>query len=295
MKHLLNKTKDLVIQSTDQERILAVKKFKWIGYTQANTILKNLNELLEYPERHRMPNILLIGDSNNGKTALLNKFAKANDSFVNEQTQELVVPTLMLQAPHEPDEKRFYNAILEQLYAPYKSSERNEIRQQRVLHLLKKVKLKLLIIDEIHHVLAGTVSKQRSFQNLLKFLSNELKISMVCAGTRDAFNAIQSDPQLGNRFEPKVLKKWRNDQEYLRLLASFEKLLPLKESSNLIESSLATKILAMSEGLIGEISRVLELASILAIESKVERINKNILDHIDFIPPSDRKKMIHRL
>lgn len=294
MKHLHNKTKEILNNSTDLERIHLIKKAKWIGYSQANSIIGRFNELLTYPINHRMPNILLIGDSNNGKTALLNKFIKSNQSYVEEETNKLIVPTLLIQAPPEPDERRFYNAILESLFAPYSSSEKIEMKQQRVIHLLKKVELRLLIIDEIHHVLAGNLSKQRSFLNVLKFLSNELKISMICSGTREAFNAIQTDPQLANRFEPKVLKKWKNDEEYLRLLASFESLLPLKEPSMLIESSLSTKILAMSEGLIGEVSKILELASILAIESGVEKINRNILNNIDYTSPSDRKKMIFK-
>jgi hypothetical protein len=295
MKHLHDKTKEILNNYSDNERIISIRKSKWIGYSQASNIINRFDELLNYPINHRMPNILLVGDSNNGKTALLNKFLKVNQSFVEEETNKLVVPVLLIQAPPEPDERRFYNAILESLFAPYKSSEKIEMKQQRVIHLLKKVELRLLIIDEIHHVLAGNLSKQRSFLNVLKFLSNELRISMICSGTKEAFNAIQTDPQLANRFEPKVLKKWRNDEEYLRLLASFERLLPLKEESMLIESSISTKILAMSEGLIGEISRILELASILAIESGVEKINKNILNNIDFTPPSDRKKMIFKL
>ena len=295
MKHLHNKTKEIVINSSDEERIHSIKKAKWIGYSQANNVINRFNELLNYPINHRMPNILLVGDSNNGKTALLNKFIKSNQSYVEEETGKLIIPTLLIQAPPEPDVRRFYNAILESLFAPYKSSEKIEMKQQRVIHLLKKVELRLLIIDEIHHVLAGNLSKQRSFLNVLKFLSNELKISMICSGTREAFNAIQTDPQLANRFEPKVLKKWKNDEDYLRLLASFESLLPLKEPSMLVEPSLSTKILAMSEGLIGEISKILELASILAIESGVEKINRNILNNIDYTSPSDRKKMVFKL
>lgn len=295
MKHLHDKTKEILNNYSDSERIISIRKSKWIGYSQASNIINRFDELLNYPINHRMPNILLVGDSNNGKTALLNKFLRVNQSFVEEETSKLVVPVLLIQAPPEPDERRFYNAILESLFAPYNSSEKIEMKQQRVIHLLKKVELRLLIIDEIQHVLAGNLSKQRSFLNVLKFLSNELRISMVCSGTKEAFNAIQTDPQLANRFEPKVLKKWRNDEEFLRLLASFERLLPLKEESMLIEPSISTKILAMSEGLIGEISRILELSSILAIESGVEKINKNILNNIDFIPPSDRKKMIFKL
>lgn len=291
MKHLHIKTEEIVLNCSNEERIISIKKAKWIGYSQAKSIINRFDDLINYPVNHRMPNILLIGDSNNGKTALLNRFSKANSSYVEDETSRLIVPSLLIQAPPEPDEKRFYNTILDALYAPYNSSEKIEIKQQRVIHLLKKVELRLLLIDEIHHVLAGTMSRQRAFLNVLKFLSNELRISMVCSGTRDAFNAIQTDPQLANRFEPKVLKKWKNDDEYLRLLASFEKLLPLKNPSILVEASIASKILAMSEGLIGEISRILELSSILAIESGIEKINKNILNNIDYTSPGDRKKI----
>ncbi|PZU91426.1 MAG: AAA family ATPase [Chryseobacterium sp.] len=294
MQHLHPKTQDLVSSSTNEQRINLLKKPKWIGYTSAKKLHKKFEELRDYPTNLRMPNLLLVGDSNNGKTALLNKFAEQNTSYINEETQELFLPVLMVQSPPEPDEKRFYNSILESLHSPYKASEKAELRQQRVIHLLRKLEVKVLIIDEIHHMLAGTMSKQRSFLNVLKYLSNELKISIICAGTREAFNAIHTDPQLANRFEPKVLSKWQNDDEYLRLLASFERILPLKKPSFLIESSIAKTILSKSEGLLGEISRILELASILAIESGVEYISKNILENIEYIPPSDRKKMIFR-
>lgn len=294
MKHLHPKTEEFINSSTDSERINHLRKPRWIGYTGAKKVHNKLDELRNYPTNLRMPNLLLVGDSNNGKTAMLNRFAMMNPSFVEEETQELFLPVLMIQAPPEPDEKRFYNTILDSLHSPYKISEKAELRQQRVIHLLQKLKVKLLIIDEIHHLLAGTMSKQRLFLNVIKYLSNELKISLVCAGTREAFNAIQTDPQLANRFEPRVLSKWRNDEEYLRLLTSFERILPLKKPSYLIESSISSIILSKSEGLLGEVSKILELSAILAIESGVETISKNIIENIDYTPPSDRKKMIFR-
>lgn len=294
MKHLHPKTEEFINSCSELERINHLKKPKWIGYTGAKEVHKKLEELRNYPTNLRMPNILLIGDSNNGKTAMLNRFAMMNSSYVEAETQELFLPVLMVQAPPEPDEKRFYNVILDSLHSPYKISEKAELRQQRVIHLLQKLSVKLLIIDEIHHLLAGTLSKQRLFLNVIKYLSNELKISLVCAGTREAFNAIQTDPQLANRFEPRVLSKWKNDEEYLRLLSSFERILPLKKPSYLIESSIASAILSKSEGLLGEISRILELSAILAIESGVENITKNIINNIDYISPSDRRKMIFR-
>jgi hypothetical protein len=71
-------------------------------------------------------------------------------------------------------------------------------------------------------------ANQRHFLNVIKYLGNELQIPIVAAGTHDAFNAVQSDPQLSNRFEPALLRRWALTDEYLRLLASFEVALPLE-------------------------------------------------------------------
>ena len=48
----------------------------------------------------------------------------------------------------------------------------------------------------------------------------------------------------------------------------------------------------MSDGLIGEISKIIELSTILAIESKIEKITPNILESIDYTSPDKRKKFL---
>ena len=290
MKHLDPKTFEFVEKANIEERIRHTRSFKWIGYTGAVKVLNKMESFLTYPKSHRMPNLLLVGDSNNGKTAILNRFNQKHLAYLDKKTDKLINPVLLIQAPPEPDEKRFYNAILEKLFAPYKTSEKIDSRYMRVKNLLLDLETKLLMIDEIHHVLAGSPSKQRTFLNVIKHLSNDLQIPLVCSGTKLAFNAVQSDHQLANRFEPRVLSRWSNDTEFRRLLLSFERLLPLKSESHLIENSMSSKILAMSDGLIGEVAKILELSAVLAIESGVEKVTKDILFNIDYVSPQERKK-----
>jgi ATP-dependent Clp protease ATP-binding subunit ClpA len=73
------------------------------------------------------------------------------------------------------------------------------------LDLLKKIGTKLLFIDEVHHLLAGSQREQRRALNLLKFVANELKVVVVVVGTQDAFHALQTDAQVASRFEPLLL------------------------------------------------------------------------------------------
>jgi len=147
----------------------------------------------------------------------------------------------------------------------------------------------MLIIDEIHQIVAGKIGAQRQFLNTIKYLGNELQIPIVGVGTYEAFSALQTDPQLANRFEPTVLPRWEQGQEYLRLLSSFERMLPLKQPAHLTGEDLAFKLLGMSEGTIGELSALLTRAAISAIEKRTETITPKLLDGIGWIRPSERK------
>jgi hypothetical protein len=76
-------------------------------------------------------------------------------------------------------------------------------------------------------------------------------------------------------------------EDYLRLLASFEKLLALEHRSDLLDPAMAIKVLSLSEGTIGEISALLCRAAIAAIENGTERITIASLERCGYIAPSD--------
>ncbi len=141
----------------------------------------------------------------------------------------------------------------------------------------------MLVIDEVHHVLA--MLKQRHFLNVIKYLGNELQIPIVAVGTYDAFNAIQTDPQLANRFEPALLPRWAMTEDYLRLLAIFEVVLPLLRPSGLTETTLAQKILSLTAGTIGEMSASLTRAALSAIDCGSEQITSVSLDACGYTSP----------
>jgi hypothetical protein len=281
-----------MLDESRESRIAMIRGGRYIRYTRAEEILGKLEDLLLTPQRHRMPNLLIVGETNNGKTMIVQRFKKRHRADIHLAPNSSTVPVLVVQAPPTPDEGRFFNAILTELYAPFRPNARVDQRQVQVLNLLQGVGVKLLIIDEIHHILAGTAMKQRHFLNMLKYLGNELQIPIVAVGTRDAFNVIHSDPQLANRFEPALLPKWQLNEEFLRLLKSFEEQLHLREPSNLATPQIAAKILAQSEGTIGEIAGLLAAASIHALRSGQERIDLATLDACGYTSPSDRRRMM---
>jgi hypothetical protein len=280
------------LQLDNSARIEKIRSDRWIGYPKAKSVLTKLDDLMSYPRIERMPHMLIVGDTNNGKTMLTKRFLKKYPAKDNPEGEGVFAPVLLVQAPPIPDEGRFYNAILELLFAPYRPSERVDKKQFQVIKLLRYIDTKILVIDEIHHILAGNLNRQRAFLNVLKYLGNELQISIVGVGTKDAFRALQSDPQLSNRFEPVLLPRWEFNQDFLRLLVSFERMLPLKKASNLHAKSLAMRLFSMSEGYIGELSRLLNDAAVYAVKNQIEQITPSILDKIEWVSPSQRKRQL---
>jgi hypothetical protein len=293
----LNATATAWLELNDEERIFKLHGERWIGYDRAREIINKLNWLITYPKKRRMPNLLIVGDTNNGKTMIIHRFKEQHPPDDNPDGDAKIIPVIIVQAPPTADEGRFYDLILSQLNAPFKDKEKPGIKYIQVVKICQFVGLRILIIDEIHDIIAGSKSNQRVFRSAIKQLGNDLQISIVGVGTDAAYNAIQSDEHLANRFEPAVLPRWMISDKlpptkdpYLKLLVSFERMIPLRNPSNLDSKTMALKLLGMSDGLIGELSSILTRAAEQAIRNKREKIDAVTLNEIGWIAPSDRSK-----
>jgi hypothetical protein len=135
----------------------------------------------------------------------------------------------------------------------------------------------MLVIDEIHSILAGTFREQRIVLNAIRFLANDLRIPLVCVGTHEAKQALMTDQQLADRFEAWELPPWQDDPALLQLLASFAAILPLRRASELRDPKIRNRVLVLTEGVTVRICRLLEAAAIQAIEKEYELINLQML------------------
>lgn len=281
----------LLAQQADDVRIAALRDECWIGYTRAEEAIAKLTLLLNHPTRHRMPSLLLCGVTNNGKSTLITRFLMEHPPVPSAEGD--IIPVLYVETPSSPHARRFYLNLLRRLTPSYPASRSLPVQEADAVHMLRMFRVRMLIIDEIHNILSGELSQIRQFLALLRFLSNTLAIPIVAVGTRDALAAMQADDQTANRFEPFVLPLWRPGEEYLTLLDSFEAILPLRTPSDLSDPPMADRIMALSEGILGEIVTVLTLAAEVAIRSGKERIDLEILRTLDFVPPSRRRHQAH--
>ena len=158
------------------ERLRHVRADRWIGYTRANEALTQLETLFVWPVKPRMPNLLLIGPTNNGKSMVIEKFRRTHSPISHPDREE--IPVLAVQMPSEPSVTRFYTALLAALGAPLRPRQRLAELEQLTLTLLRQVAVRVLVIDALHNVLAGRGDGRREFLNLIRFLGNELRIPL---------------------------------------------------------------------------------------------------------------------
>lgn len=274
------------------ERLAHVRADRWIGYTRASAALAQLENLLSWPAKQRMPNLLLIGETNNGKSMIIEKFRRSHPAISHPDREE--IPVLVMQMPSDPQVTRFYTALLTALGAPLRPSQRLPVLEQVALRLLRESAVRVLVIDELHNTLVGSGDARRQFLNLLRFLGNELKIPLVGVGTREAYLAIRSDDQLENRFKPFTLPRWQAGEDACSLLASFAASFPLRCPSPIATTEMAEYLLTRSEGTIGELAALLTEAAVAAIDSGEEAINQRTLLMAGYAGPTERRRLFER-
>jgi hypothetical protein len=282
--HLLPWVQEVAARSAG-ERIGALTVQHWIGYPLAQAALGWLESLLAHPEVLRTPYLLIAGPRNNGKSMIAERFRRQHPSGLSRDGTQRRIPVVVMKMPTKPSTNRFYAALLSALSAPLTSSSAIHIREQMALQSMRLAGTRLIVIDDLENISSAKPRQQREFLNLLRYLGNELRVPLVCLGTKEAYSAICSDEQLENRFAPFPLPRWKDDAELGRLLASFESLIPLREPSGLGAPALRTLILRQSEGTIGKMAELLIAAAGLALAEGREHIDADIIVAAEYRTP----------
>lgn len=275
-----------VLELSDRERILFMGEERWISYPAANKVLDTLRSLIEMPKRLRMPNLLIVGDSNIGKTSIVEHFRKAHAVGYVDENADPVRPVIVAEAPPSADEKAMYVAILDKLWMPFRINDTKLALRYQLLHSFRELKVRMLIIDELHSLLTGSTLRQKEVMNALKSLCNELAIPIVGVGTMEAVKVLHTDPQHASRFDVIKLEVWKLDSDFQRLLKAFEAILPLKRPSGLFKPDKARLIHSISGGNTGDAHKLLMACATEAIKTGKEQIDSELLEGMKWFRPT---------
>jgi hypothetical protein len=262
----------ILLSRTHSDRIAAIREERWITYPRARRSLELLGELLDRPRTTRMPSLAIYADSGMGKTMLMERFRRAHPAVYDRAERRLISPVLTLQMVSHATERRFYGQLLAAIGVPFVARATVLEMEIQALRNLRRMEVRLLMLDEVHNILAGSAKEQRILLNMLRYISNELQISLVCLGISEAREAIGGDVQLARRFEELTLPRWHGDEEFQELVICILRHLPLKLASQISARALR-QVLQVTEGVTARVFRMFNDLAVAAIQDGTEGIN----------------------
>jgi hypothetical protein len=147
------------------QRIEAIRSERWIAYPRAKQALAILRELATHPRTTRMPSLAIYGDSGMGKTMIMQRFRSEHPPVFDVVAGIEQTPVLALQMIGRPSERRFFAQLLAAAGAPRSSRCDIVELEQTALRVLRTIGVKVMVIDEVHNILAGPHREQRIILN----------------------------------------------------------------------------------------------------------------------------------
>ena len=280
----LDERAQYMLQRSEAQRIAYIDRDLWIGYGRAREAQARLEQILRSERRMRPDNLLIIGASNNGKTAIARRFHAQQTPPEDPMAERSHIPVALIQAPNGPRIPQLLSAIVATLGRDVTARRTTAQLRTEAHKAMQDVGLRLLLIDDLHNIKGAGVA---AMLVELREIGSATGVSLGCFATREIAYVLRQDEQLANRLEPFVLPRWRmEDPDYLRLLATFERHLPLRQPSGLTAPTIAAGILAIADGLIGGIASVLRRAAAEAVRSGHERIDAAMLDRVRPLLPA---------
>jgi hypothetical protein len=218
-----------------------------------------------------MTSIAVYADSGMGKTMLMERFKRAHPPAYDPNERRMIAPVLALQMASYATERRFYGQLLTSIGVPFSPRATIMDLEIQALRNLRRMDVKVLMLDEVHNILAGSAREQRIVLNMLRYLSNELRISLVCLGISEAREAIGGDVQLARRFEELILPRWQGDEEFQDLVVAVLRHLPLRTASQISARALR-QVLQATDGITARVFRLFNDLAADAIASGAECI-----------------------
>ena len=261
----------VLANSPNETRIRAIRSDRWVGFDRARRVLRHLDGLRDHPPSTRPPGLAIYGHSGMGKTMLVEKFKRDHPPIIDHSTGVESMPVLAITLTSRPTERRIYGQLLMAMGASINERLTLMELEIRTVLLLKSNNVRVLVFDEVHNLLAGPPREQRVILQLLRYLSNEIKASLVCLGVSEARDAIAGDTQLARRLDQFVLPRWKADEEFQELVTAILRSLPLKLPSALSSQSLR-HLSRLGDGITARVFGILNELAIEAIQDGTERI-----------------------
>jgi Cdc6-like AAA superfamily ATPase len=254
----------------------------FIKFPHIRHILDSMDRLYTYRCTNEEPeHLTLLGESGVGKSTLLVKYRDEHPVIEHEELTE--VPVLYVAIGPSPTPRALASAILRALGDPKCDVGKEADLTYRLLHLIKLCRVRLVIIDEVNHLIDwGGEKTHHVAADWLKRLVDATRVSFVLAGVPRTLRLLEKNDQLRSRFREVIeIERFSvegsAELEFRGALRAFKEHLGELPALDISGAVMAHQFAFATDGRLRDIRRLLVRAVELAYREPQPRLADGIL------------------
>ncbi|RDD60612.1 TniB family NTP-binding protein [Ferruginivarius sediminum] len=187
-------------ETTIRDRIRKIDELS-LSYDQVNLALDALEDVLAYGTVGAEAKCaMLVGPSGSGKTWALQHFKEGQEAHGSEERDH--IPIVYLTAPVQASDKALPGKLLAKLGDPMPEKGTRERMTERLIERLKALGTRMVIIDEVHHLVDSRQNDNKKIRQTAEWLKDML-LAGVCpfvyAGLDTSESLLTTNEQLARR------------------------------------------------------------------------------------------------
>lgn len=280
----LHSTASEVLDGSVESRLAVAFADKFILHPDAKRILAALKGAIARPRSERPPGFAVVGPSNSGKTALLNRFIRdfGGDPYCRVGALDNF-PIINVRLVSRATEPRIFLTLARSIGLPLRPGQLTRETQDFVLRRLAERQCRMVVFSQFNHIEPIGNQEQRIVFDLLQNISEE-GIVVVVVGTEAIVSLIAREEELATRLRPLRLRGFAFNEDFASFLETLETFYPFRKRSYLF-GRFGKDIYEATMGVPGEIVMLVNEAAAWAIREQKLQIDSEALQKCNYTPP----------
>jgi Cdc6-like AAA superfamily ATPase len=262
---------------------LAIRRI-FIRLPHVESALSRMSELASHQCEDMEPEHLLItGQAGVGKSLVLKKFRDSQRPIEHPHFRE--IPVVYTEVPAACSIKKLAGEMLKSMGSPFWNRGTEADRTHQLLTLLKECKVRLVMLDEVNHLVdRGKSATHYAVGDWIKQLTDKAGISFVLAGTPMARVLLVTNAQIRSRFgeeiaiEPLSLASAQEALIFKKTLKAFQSLLGTLDCVDLAGQEMLRRMAYACGGRLRSLVDLLVRSVELAAVSKPQALTMSALE-----------------
>lgn len=250
-----------------KERVDWINRDRFILHPGARDALSSMKEVQSRPYCIRPACLAIIGGTNEGKTAITNRFVRdlgnAPKTIFGSNDE---MPVVLVEMPPRATEPRVCLAIARALGLTGYANSKSRLVSDHVYRALVAKKVNVLILMEFQHISPLPKCEREIVLDMVKGISNQ-GVHVYAVGTENVRKLVAEDEQVANRMRVVNVNGFKQGTDLMDFLHSLESFYPLPKPSYLSDERMMVKIYKKTNGITGEVVTLCNAAAVWAVRN----------------------------